>query len=264
MGRKSLDPLKQYLAKTAPVEPLGHPGDPAPEGSLRPIPDLKQPSPIESKKELISRLRAFYYPYFPGNSTNKKGKTFYGHMQSLRLLYVLLEDKFIWHVRMVWFFQACYNIENYLKDHRMSYAKYPLDFHSAMMKEILTHRKTIEDLLSKYSVPEKWVATYLAAARDQIHQEARYYYPGHPQSFTKPQQFTLHSFAVDMQIETHSALVEAFSAAGVTNNTLACQLTALICSLPVRIEAGELYPTPEHVRQYVKHFNRKKKQSQDE
>ena len=173
-------------------------------------------------------------------------------MQSLRLLYVLLEDKFIWHVRRVWFFQACYRSEKYLKDHWKSNAKYHLDFHGEMMKQIFTHRQTIEELLSKYSVPQTWAANYLSAARDQLHQEARYYYPGYPHSFTRLQQLTPHSFAVDMQMETHSALVEAFSAAGVANNNLACQLTALICSVPDEIKAGELYPTPEHVRQYVK------------
>jgi len=252
MGRNSLQPLKKYLEETVPRQPRVRPGDPAPEGPLPPIPGLNEPNPTESRKELISRLRTFYYPYVPGNSQNKKRKTFYGHMQSSRLLYVLLKDKFIWHVRMVWFFQACYRSEKYLKDHWKSYAKYHLDFHGEMMRQIFTHRQTIEDLLSKYSVPQTWAANYLSAARDQLHQEARYYYPGYPQSFTRPQQITPHSFAVDMQIETYSALVEAFSAAGIVNSGLACQLTALICSLPDEINVGELYPTPEHVRQYVK------------
>src|SRR5438445_6235326 len=140
MGRKSLDPLKEYLSASLPERAPKHPGDPADEGPVPPIPDIREPHELKSREEFISRLRTFYYPYRAGNPQNKKGETFFVHLQSLGLLDAISAQEFTWHIRMVWFMDAVFRSEKHLKKNRLSYAKYSFEFHQKMMQEIFNHR----------------------------------------------------------------------------------------------------------------------------
>ena len=105
-----------------------------------------------SQAQLVRRLRAFRYPYVathPYAVSNRKGKTFFAHVQSLGLLQFLLNPPFLWEVRRVWFFRRHYDLEMELRRKRLSQYGYPVSFHNEMMLAISTHLNKISKIANR-------------------------------------------------------------------------------------------------------------------
>jgi hypothetical protein len=193
----------------------------------------------------MQRLKTFHYPYPEGN---KGKKTFYDHVKSLGLLQFLLHPPFLRDIRRAWFFWLDCEFEKEQKLALKSQHNYPLEFHRKMMQETFGSLLRTRSLARKYRVPESWFADYSTGIQKQLLTEAVICYPEMLRGFIPNSRIYPRSFAVDTQMDILEKLREEFKRQGKSNNTLAYQLTSLICSSDSCITTGLLEPNPAAVR----------------
>jgi hypothetical protein len=199
----------------------------------------------KSRKRLVKRLKTFQYPYPEGN---KGKKTFYDHVTSLGLLQFLLDPPFLWDIRTAWFFRLDYELEKGQKLALKSQYNYPLEFHRKMMQESFGSLLRTKSLARKYGVPKSWFADYSSGIQKQLLTEAGICYPQMLRGFIPNSRIYPRSFAVDTQMDILEKLRAEFKRQGNSNNMLAYQLTALICSSDSCVTTGLLEPNPAAVR----------------
>jgi hypothetical protein len=215
-------------------------------------------TPRASRKRLVQRLKAFEYPYPEGN---KRGKTFYTHVESLGHLKYLLEPPFLWEIRRAWFFRLDYELEKQQKIKLSSQYNYPLEFHLKMMHESLRGLQRIIALAKKFNVPKMWIADYFAGAQKQLLKEAGICYPEMLRGFIPNSRIYPRAKAVETQLSILKSLLTEFKRKGKANNKLAYQLTALICSGDSCVTTKILDPNPEAVRTSERDDRKKTKQA---
>jgi hypothetical protein len=214
----------------------------------------EQGPPATSQAQLVRRLRAFRHPYVashPYGVSNRRGKTFFTHVRSLGLLQFVLNPPFLWEVRRAWYFRRHYELEMEQRKKGVSQHGYPISFHKEMMLAISTHLNKISKIASGRKVPEKWFADYRAHAMKQLLAEASIIYPellrwSKPYSRIQP-----HSLGVESRLHIFDAITAELARRKMSNNTLAYQLTALICSPPDCVKTHKLDPSPGLVRKNI-------------
>jgi hypothetical protein len=239
------------------------PGDPVREGPPYPYvsgdesaarASREQGTPEKSQRQLVRRLKRFQYPYVaphPYAVKIRSGKSFYRHVRSLGLLNFLLEPPFLWEVRKAWFFHRHYELEKRRRDRKKSQHGYPLAFHREMMLAIASHLGRISKIAREHRVPRKWFVGYYAQTLKQLLSEASVTYPELLRWFKPNSQLRPHSLDVESRLDVFDAITAEFARKKIKNNTLAYQLTALICSPENCIATHTLDPSPDLVRRNI-------------
>jgi hypothetical protein len=201
----------------------------------------------KSRKQLLWRLKRFRYPY---GTTAKVPKSFYTHVKVLGLLNFLLSQPFLDKVRSAWFFRRHFELEKELFQQRKSQYGYPREFHRDIMRELSKHWGRIIKIAGRHGVPMAQFAEYLAAIQKQLVVQASVCYPELQwrSRFKRASRITPHSLAVEKRLEIFDAIQAEFAKRKITNDELAYQLTALICSGRTAITRRVLEPTPDVVR----------------
>lgn len=136
---------------------------------------------------------------------------------------------------------------------------YGLRFHEDMIKLMLWHMREIKAVLSKAGVPEEWAKEALAGALTQLAKDLRLLYPYYPDTGFPPSSIG-RQIVGESIVDVHkifAAVLKRRRARGA--RMLAAHLTAIFCTRPDRLRAGELKPTPEAVRKLLARRSKRKK-----
>jgi hypothetical protein len=274
MADAQLKQVKQFMSEAIQVsqkdrEKHVRPGDPVHDGPSWPyVSDDKiaarvsreLSTPEESRKQLITRLETFRYPYEawrPGGTVSQGIGTFYSHVESLGLLDFLLTPPFLWDVRRVWFFRRHHDLELEQRVEKKSQYGYPVAFHREMMLAIAGHLARISKIAKKHQVPVDEFKDYYGEALRQLLKETAVSYPQWKLGTKPVGRIRPRSFGVDSQLAIFDEITKELAGRGTKNNKLAYELTALICSPESCIRTRILEPNPETVRTNVR--DRRKK-----
>lgn len=130
-----------------------------------------------------------------------------------------------------------------------------------MMHEASGGLQRISALEKKYSVSKRWAANYVDGARKQLLKEAAICYPEMLRGFIPNSRINPHALAVETQLSILKSLQTEFERKGEKNNTLAYQLTALICSADSCVTTKLLDPNRDAVRTSERDRKKKAKQA---
>lgn len=204
----------------------------------------------KSRKQLVWRLKRFRYPY---GSTARVQKSFYVHVKRMGVLNFLLSEPFLDTVRSAWFFRRYFELEKPLFDEKKSQYGYPWEFHREVLRELSRHWERIVKIAGKHGAPMAQFAEYRKAVQKQLFVQASVYYPQLQWRFKRASKITPHSFGVEKRLEVFDAIQTEFAKRKITNDELAYQLTALICSGTSSIAKRLLDLAPDVVRLSVTH-----------
>lgn len=245
------------LATADDFEVVNQPGIPWPDVSddfLMPQVVAEHANLEESKKEILSRLKHFRYPYPAGN---KSGRTFYDHLSRLGLVNLLIETPLLYDIRDVWKSKRYYELQVRARSEKLSQHDFPLEFHKKILLLLFDHLEQITCVAEEYAVPDAiWFREYHEAIQRQLLREGASYYPQFRKWFKPAHRITVRSFSVSRQVELFFNLCKSFAKRKVQNKRVAYQITALMCSSSDSIRKGKLDPDPEEVRKYVRDFER--------
>jgi hypothetical protein len=181
----------------------------------------------------------------------RSGKSFYRHVQRLGLLDFLLKPPFLWEIRRAWFFRRHYELEEQLRKRKKSQHGYPLAFHREMMLAIASHSERVSRIARKHRVPRNWFKGYYSQSLKHLFSEASVIYPELLRWFEPSSRLRPHSLGVESRLMVFDAITAEFARRKINNNTLAHQLTALICSPQNCITTHRLDPSADLVRRNI-------------
>lgn len=207
------------------------------------------PDPETTKTMLQDRLQKVLYPQPQGN---KRGKTFFNHLQENGLENILFTPDVFWEIRLAWSLGEYERIERDFRRTGLSGHGIPAKFHLAVMTRLFAHLKELRKLAHEYAVPDVWLANYFAALQKQLLVDAAAYWPRLSEGFIRASRLREYSIRLSLQCEIFSAITKALHRQHKRNKKLALQLTALACSSLNSVCTGKLDVSPDSVKQNVK------------
>jgi hypothetical protein len=238
-----------FRSKFPAVPPAGPPWPFVGQGKITERVLREQGTLEQSQEKLLERLKRFKYPYPEGNI---RGRTFYDHLKDLGLLSVISSPELITVIRQAWILARYHELELELRAKRQSQYGYPMEFHRKMMNEIAGHLGRLDEISSKYGVPQSWFAGQRPEILKRLFREASIVYPELRRWLKTAHGIRPHSLKVWAQLEVLDAIRADFRKIKIRKNKLAYQLTALFCSLDSTVAMQKLDPTPEKVRRNAK------------
>lgn len=136
---------------------------------------------------------------------------------------------------------------------------YGLPFHEEMAKLMMRHMRQIRATLSKAGVTEEWAMQALDGDLAQLRKDLHLLYPYYPDTGFPPSSIG-QQIVGELIIDVHkifAAVLSRHRARGAV--VLAAHLTAIFCTRPEQLRAGELNPSPEAIRKLLGRRSKGKK-----